>query len=162
MQHMNTDETWQIDSFNSSDTLALGEQFGHACKGGEVFLLVSDLGGGKTSFTQGLARGLGADEHVGSPTYTIARVYRCRDGLYLNHFDFYRLPEAGLIAHELSEVIDDPKAIVAIEWGDDVSDMLPARAVRIIINRLSSDENSRHITVTCPPESSYLLEEIKK
>ena len=158
---MSTVATWQIDSSSSEDTSGLGERLGLNCKGGEVFLLSSDLGGGKTTFAQGLARGLGASEHVGSPTYTISRVYPCKNGLYLHHFDFYRLHEAGVVAHELSEVIDDPHAIVAIEWGDVVSDVLPARAVTLTLNRVPAADTHRHITISCPAGSLYVLNGLK-
>lgn len=161
MLYMSTVATWQTDSFSSDDTSALGERFGLACKGGEVFLLVSDLGGGKTTFTQGLAKGLGATEHVGSPTYMISRVYKCHDGIYLNHLDFYRLQEGGVVAHELSEAINDPKAVVAIEWGDIVSDALPERAVTIILSRIADSDHRRQISVAYPAESSYLMDDIK-
>lgn len=151
----------QIDSSSSEDTFALGVKLGLNCKGGEVFLLTSDLGGGKTKFTQGLASGLGSVEHVGSPTYTISRVYACKNGLYLHHFDFYRLHEAGLIAHELSEVIDDPHAVVAIEWGDIVSDEVPARAVTLTFERKPDSENHRLITVSCPTGSLHTLDGLR-
>src|SRR5690606_36483896 len=131
MRCMSTGTTWQTVSSSSDDTFAIGERFGRACRGGEVFVLSSDLGGGKTTFTKGLARGLGCEESVGSPTFTVKRVYACRDGLSLHHFDFYRLSEPGVVAYELSEVASDPKAVVAVEWGDIVEDILPKH--RIII-----------------------------
>lgn len=120
-------------------------------------MLVSDLGGGKTTFTQGLARGLGSEDHVGSPTYTISRVYTCPNDLYVHHFDFYRLQEAGVVTHELSEVIDDPKAIVVIEWGDIVSDILPDRAITITFDRMPDSDQHRLISVSYPPASAYVM-----
>jgi tRNA threonylcarbamoyladenosine biosynthesis protein TsaE len=160
MLYMNIDGTWQTESFSSEDTSALGEQLGRACKGGEVFLLVSDLGGGKTTFVQGLARGLDSAETVGSPTYTIVRVYKCRDDMYLHHFDFYRLKEPGLVAHELTEVIDDPKAVVAIEWGEKVSEALPSRLVTITLDRTADSDKHRHIIINYPQESAYLMKDL--
>ena len=158
---MSTVATWQIESSSSEDTFGLGERLGLNCRGGEVFLLVSDLGGGKTTFVQGLASGLGSTEHAGSPTYTISRIYACKNGLYLHHFDFYRLQEAGVVAHELSEVIDDPKAIVAVEWGDVVSDVLPERAITLTLARTPDSEQHRHITISCPSGSLYVLDGLK-
>src|SRR5688572_5517582 len=108
---MSTAKTCQIESSSYEDTYETGKRFGSRCKGGEVFVLASDLGGGKTTFTKGLAAGLGSLDKVVSPTFTVSRVYKCRDGLYLHHFDFYRLNEPGVVGHELAEVIGDPHAV---------------------------------------------------
>jgi len=116
---------------------------------------------GKTTFVRGLAKGLETTDHVGSPTFTINRVYHCRDGLELQHFDFYRLDHAGVVAHELSEVVDDPKTVVAIEWGDVVKDSLPARRLEVTLERSADDEEKRIITVKYPSEYEYVLEESK-
>jgi tRNA threonylcarbamoyladenosine biosynthesis protein TsaE len=121
------------------------------------------LGGGKTTFVKGLAKGLGSPETVGSPTFTVRRVYKCRDDIYLHHFDFYRLNEPGMVAYELSEVIDSPKAIVVIEWGDIVSDILPERRVTVRFNHVGDNENARVLEIDCPPELLYLkVENTKK
>ena len=153
---MNIGTTWRIESSSSDDTFAIGEQLGNACHGGEVIVLSSDLGGGKTTFTKGFAKGLGSTENVGSPTFTVRKVYRCRNDLYLHHFDFYRLNEPGVVAHELSEVVDSPKAVVIIEWGDIVNEILPERRVIVRISHVGSDENARVIDIDCPPAMAYL------
>ncbi len=124
-----------------------------------MFLLKSDLGGGKTTFVKGLALGLGSQDHVGSPTYTINRVYMCANGLTLQHFDFYRLNEAGIVANELSEVIDEPNTVTAIEWGDIVEAGLSARRVSITLERQASGEDTRIIRCTYPKEFSYLFKD---
>jgi tRNA threonylcarbamoyladenosine biosynthesis protein TsaE len=129
------------------------------CRGGEVFLLVSDLGGGKTTFVKGLAHGLGSTDHVGSPTFTINRTYNCANGRTLQHFDFYRLNDAGIVANELAEYIDDRQVVVAIEWGDIVSNSLPTKLVRIRLDRLASNEDMRTISFSYPSELRYLFEE---
>lgn len=84
------------------------------------------------------------------------RIYKCRDGLYLHHFDFYRLQEAGLIVHELSEVIADPHAVTVIEWSDLVSDALPADRVTISIERTSEGEDARCINVSATAGLEYM------
>lgn len=119
-------------------------------------MLSSDLGGGKTTFTKGLAAGLGSDDVVSSPTFTVSNVYECRDNLTLHHFDFYRLNEAGVVAHELAEVVDDPSVIAVIEWGDIVSEVLPERSIVINFDRSSKGEDVREITINFPEEASYL------
>lgn len=139
----------------------LGEQLGRRCRGGEVFLLISDLGGGKTTLTKGLAAGLGSDDSVGSPSFTINRVYKCSNNLSLHHFDFYRLQDGGIVTHELSEVLDDPRAVVAIEWGDAVSDALPPNRIEIDLKRVAEDESRRQIIIKYPAEVAHIFKDLK-
>jgi tRNA threonylcarbamoyladenosine biosynthesis protein TsaE len=129
-------------------------------KGGEVIELVSDLGGGKTTFVRGLTEGLGSSDHVASPTFTISRQYKTADqrNLTLYHFDFYRLDEPGIVAAELAEVIDDPQAIVAIEWASIVHDVLPKDHVTLTLK--SVGETTRDITFEYPSSLAYLFEEL--
>ena len=158
---MNTEATWQTESSSSDATFELGVALGHNCRGGEVFLLTSDLGGGKTTFTKGLAKGAGSKDVVTSPTFTVSQIYKGSD-LTLWHFDFYRLTEAGVVAEELAEALEDPKNIVVVEWGDVVEGVLPVGRVTIKFENVADDENRRKITVTCPKELSYLMEGIKQ
>lgn len=119
-------------------------------------MLVSDLGGGKTAFVRGLARGMGSHDHVASPTFTITREYHsAAGGLTLHHFDFYRLQEAGVVAAELEEFINDPKAVVAIEWGAIVADVLPDERLEVHIER--TGEDSREFSFLYPESLSYLI-----
>ena len=94
--------TYQIDSNNLEDTLNLAAKIGANIRGGEVIELVSDLGGGKTVFVRGLAKGMKSDDQVASPTFTINREYKTGD-LVLSHYDFYRLSDPGIISAELEE-----------------------------------------------------------
>lgn len=155
---MSTGTILQIESSSSDDTFAIGERLGSQCRGGEFFLLSSDLGGGKTTFTKGLAKGLGSRDVVGSPTFTVSRVYDCRDGLSIHHFDFYRLNEGGMVAHELAEVLDDSKAIVVVEWGDVVSDVLPEKRITVEFERVKSGEDHRSIKISSPALFKYIVE----
>lgn len=124
-----------------------------------MFLLTSDLGGGKTTFTKGLAKGLGSTDTVSSPTFTVSRVYKARDDIALYHFDFYRLNEGGMVALELAEVMDDPKAVVVIEWGDVVSGILPDRRITIKIDKTSDSEESRRLQVSSPSDLAYIYQD---
>ncbi len=83
-----------------------------------VIELVGDVGVGKTTFTKGLAEGLGVREEVTSPSFTISKVYKMADGGNLVHFDFYRLPEPGLMAEDLTENLNNPDNVVVVEWGE--------------------------------------------
>jgi tRNA threonylcarbamoyladenosine biosynthesis protein TsaE len=124
-------------------------------RGGEVIELVSDVGGGKTTFVRGLARGLGSPDKVASPTFTISREYRAGDRT-LYHFDFYRISEAGIMADELAELLDDPRAIVVVEWADVVEDVLPPDRLTIRIQATGEDE--RQLVFTVPEKYIYLKE----
>lgn len=125
-------------------------------RGGEVLVLVSDLGGGKTAFVRGLTRGMGSQDHVASPTFTIMREYHSPAGKpTLYHFDFYRLQEAGVVAAELEEFVHDPSAVVAIEWGAIVADVLPSERLEVHIER--TGDTTRLLKLIYPESLSYLI-----
>lgn len=146
----------QIKSDSSAVTEQFGSDLGSRLCGGEVFVLSSDLGGGKTTLVRGMARGMGSSDHVASPTFTISKEYRA-DKLTLFHFDFYRLSEPGIIAAELAEYIDDPSAVLAIEWSGIVEDVLPKDRVEIHLER--TGETSRNIRIQAPINRIYLFQE---
>lgn len=117
---------------------------------------MSDLGGGKTTFTRGLARGAGSDDTVGSPTFTLNREYDT-PAFTISHFDFYRLGEAGIVGDELAEVVGDPNYVTIVEWGDIVRDVLPEKRMTIHIQLDAADENARNIVATYDASLAYLL-----
>lgn len=137
-------KTYHSDS--AEETIAIGQEIGKTLKGGEVIELISDLGGGKTTFVKGLAQGLGSYDPVASPSFTISYVYRCTEGRELHHFDFYRLQDAGVVGSELAEVIGDPQVVVVVEWGDIIHDVLPKN--RTIVHIKAVGDTSRDISVT--------------
>ncbi|HSX47100.1 MAG TPA: tRNA (adenosine(37)-N6)-threonylcarbamoyltransferase complex ATPase subunit type 1 TsaE [Patescibacteria group bacterium] len=123
-------------------------------KGGEVIELISDLGGGKTTLVRGIARGAGSPAVVGSPTFTISKLYpatKCD----IHHFDFYRLNEAGLVAFELHDILVDPHAVVVVEWGDIVHDALPPERLTIQIEKTA--DGKRKLTCNTPNHLQYLM-----
>lgn len=139
-------QTKNREVMSEQEMRALGEKLGSFLKGGEVIELVGDVGAGKTTFTKGLALGLGIDEDIQSPSFTISRVYDARDGLLLSHYDFYRLNDAGIMANELTETTQDPTAITVIEWADIVEGILPAHRLRIEFSAPS--ETTRSLVLT--------------
>jgi tRNA threonylcarbamoyladenosine biosynthesis protein TsaE len=151
---MSTELTWQTDSSSLNDTLAIASDIGARLKGGEVIELISDLGGGKTSFVRGLAEGMGSSDAVRSPSFTLSNEYKA-DKLRLVHFDFYRLQEPGIMRDELAELIGDKTVVVAVEWGDIVEDVLPSDRLRIKIAHTGLD--SRAIAFAFTPPLQYLL-----
>lgn len=142
-------------SADSAATEKFGEQLGHKLKGGEVIELISDLGGGKTTFVRGLARGAGSTDHVASPTFTLSKVYKAPQ-FDIYHFDFYRLDQAGLASHELNDLLGDPKVVLIIEWGIIIQHVLPQMRLSVTMNKLEND--SRHLVYNFPPRLLYLIE----
>jgi len=151
--------SWEVDTTSADDTEKVAERIGHNLKGGETIELVGDLGGGKTTFVRGLARGLGSSDQVSSPTFKISNEYHGRN-LVLNHFDLYRLGEAGIISNELAEIIDDQQAVLVIEWADAVKNILPVK--RLVINFVPKSENVRQLKITYPETLNYVLKEVQK
>ena len=105
---------------------------------------IGDVGAGKTTFTRGRAAGLGIEEPISSPSFTISRFYQ-GEKYTLTHYDFYRLDDPGLMADDLAESIGDQNNITVIEWGESIADILPAEHNRISIRYI--DENTREVNV---------------
>lgn len=136
----------QIKTNNQNETKSLGEKLGRALSGGEVIELIGDVGSGKTTFVKGLAVGLGIDEDVQSPSFTISRVYDARGGIILAHYDFYRLSDAGIMRDELAESINASGIVTVIEWADIVEGVLPP--ARITIRFEAASEEARHLSIS--------------
>lgn len=134
-----------------------GAHLGALLGGGEVIELIGDVGAGKTTLAKGIALGLGVDEDVQSPSFTISRVYEARDGMSLAHYDFYRLPDAGIMANELNEAINDTKTIVLIEWAGVVGGVLPSDRLSIKIEPIT--EESRRLSLSSSGPISAAVEE---
>ncbi len=145
---------------NEEQMKAMAEEIGKQIRGTTFIELVGDIGAGKTTFTKGLARGLGVSEAIQSPTFTISRVYEARDGLELRHYDFYRLLEAGIMVSELEEATRTPNTVAVVEWADVVDSVLPSD--RLQLNMIATDETVRTIEATATgPGSTKLLEALK-
>jgi tRNA threonylcarbamoyladenosine biosynthesis protein TsaE len=129
-------------------------RIGHKLRGGEVIELLSDLGGGKTAFVRGLAKGMGSKDNVRSPSFTLSNQYHAGK-LTLHHFDFYRLQEPGIMERELAEVLEDPQAVAVIEWGGIAEAVLPSD--RLTVQIKPTGETSRQLNFSCPNNLSYLV-----
>ncbi len=140
-------------------TIEIATIIGKNLEGGEVVELVSDVGGGKTTFVRGLAKGAGSKSHVSSPTFTISKVYKTPD-FEIVHFDFYRLDEAGLIEYEIQEAVFDPKTVIVVEWSDVVKHVLPQD--RLIINITNGHDEKRVFNLSFPTEMEYLVDGISE
>ena len=147
--------------FSSEAALrSFGEKIGRILSAGEFIELVGDVGAGKTTLVKGLVRGLGSDETVQSPTFTISRVYQLKDNRRFAHYDFYRLTDAGIMKAELAEAAADKDTIVAVEWADVVDDVLPQD--RLTIEITPSGELARRLAISAGGTiSSKVLEQLR-
>lgn len=150
----------EIKTKSVSDTEKLAAIIGKNLKGGECIEFRSDLGGGKTTFVRGLATGAGSKDNVSSPTFTISQRYSCKS-FYIYHFDFYRLQDPGLVAEELSEIVNSDKNTTIVEWAESVHGVLPEIRLVISINKDRDDENTRTFSFDCPGDLKYLMEGVK-
>jgi len=148
----------EITSRSETDTSNIGAQIGGQLRGGEIILLESDLGGGKTALTRGITLGIGSEDAVSSPTFMISQIYSGRS-LQLHHYDLYRLGEMGLMKEELQEVMEDENNVVVIEWPNLVEHSLPEnRVIHIKFELRKRDINERLITINYPDKLSYAID----
>jgi tRNA threonylcarbamoyladenosine biosynthesis protein TsaE len=112
---VNTNERFEMATSSAADTQSLGRSLASLLSGGDVIELASDLGGGKTTFVQGIAAGLGYGGSVTSPTFTLSNIYKLDDGQELHHYDLYRLGVGGVLLDELVEDLQDERVITIIE-----------------------------------------------
>lgn len=156
---MNSDTIYKTTTSGPNESLALGERLGKLLAGGEVIELASDLGGGKTTLTKGVSKGLGYDGDVVSPTFTVSRVYDLPSGKKLHHFDFYRLSPDDVTAQEMAEVAGQSDQIVLIEWAGQVGQALPEDRMKIELT--ATGENDREITITGGQRYKEIIEGLK-
>lgn len=141
------------------ETEALGQRLGKLLTGGELIELTGDLGSGKTVFIKGLAKGLGVDQPISSPTFTISRVYDAGTKQF-HHFDFYRIGHKDIVGLEIAEAANDPDAVVAVEWAEHIKDALPKD--HLSVNISSADESKREISLIAHDEKyQKLIEKLK-
>lgn len=118
---------------SEQEMLEFGRNYAKELLRPAVIELIGDVGAGKTTFVRGLAEGLGIKEPVTSPSFTISKSYALPNGGSLIHYDFYRLPEPGLMVEDLAENLNNENNIVVIEWSESVTDLLPENRKKIEI-----------------------------
>jgi len=132
-----------FETHSPEQTEALGEALGKVLKPGAVVAYTGDLGAGKTAFTRGLAKGLGASEPVTSPTYTIVNEY-LSGRIPLFHFDMYRLGSSEDLFDIGWEDYLERGGVCALEWSENVADALE-NPIRVQLEK--TGEASRRITI---------------
>ncbi len=114
---------------------------------GSVLALIGDLGTGKTTFTQGFARGMGIEVQVGSPTFKIVSEYQGRDHM-LYHVDAYRLKDGADFMNIGGENLLYPEdGVTMIEWADLIEEVLPDNVITIRFNRIPGKPDERMIMI---------------
>lgn len=144
-------QEWKMDmiteTHNSKETYELGFNMGKSAKAGDVYCLDGDLGVGKTVFTQGFAKGLGINEPINSPTFTIVQEYH-EGRLPLYHFDVYRIGDITEMDEIGYEEYFYSEGVCLIEWGNLISEIMPENATYITISKdLSKGFDYRRIEV---------------
>ncbi len=123
-----------LESYGAEDTFAIGEKLGREALPGQLFTLTGDLGVGKTVLTQGFAEGLGIQEPVNSPTFTIVQVYES-GRLPLYHLDVYRIGDPEEMEEIGYEDYFYGGGVCIVEWADLITELLPPEHMRITIEK---------------------------
>ena len=122
------------ESRSDRETRELGMEFGKNARPGQVICLNGDLGTGKTVFTQGFALGLGIEEPVSSPTFTIMAVYE-EGKIPLYHFDVYRIGDPQEMDEIGFDEYVDGEGVCLIEWAGLIREILPPRRTEVTIEK---------------------------
>ena len=128
-------------------TVALAENLAKTLKGGDFLAFFGDLGSGKTTFIQGLAKGLGIEKRIISPTFIIVRHYELKpktSNVKLKnfyHIDLYRTETKNdILGLGMDEIIKDENNVVALEWAEKMGDLMPKRRIDISLEYLGEDQ----------------------
>lgn len=136
-----------IETRSAEETYNLGVEIGKKAIKGQVYTMVGDLGVGKTVFTQGMAKGLGIDEAISSPTFTIVQVYD-EGRLPFYHFDVYRIGDISEMDEIGYEDYVYGEGVTLIEWANLIEEILPEHKVCITIEKdLEQGFDYRKITI---------------
>lgn len=139
------------ETFSPEETFALGVELGRKAVPGQVCTLVGDLGVGKTVFTQGIAKGLGIEEPICSPTFTIVQVYE-QGRMPFYHFDVYRIGDIEEMEEIGYEDYFYGTGFTMIEWADLIEELLPEKRTEIRIEKdLEKGFDYRKITINEVP-----------
>lgn len=136
-----------IETGNTRETFDVGRSLGSVAEPGSIFCLIGDLGVGKTVFTQGFAAGLGIEEPINSPTFTIIQEYK-QGRLPMYHFDVYRIGDVAEMDEIGYEEYFFSDGVCLVEWGNIIEELLPENTVYITIEKcLEKGLDYRKITI---------------
>ena len=158
--HERRSPAFEFVSRSVEDTQRLGEQLGACLAAGDVVGLIGELGSGKTTLIQGLAKGLGVDPGlVRSPTFILMREYA--GPVPLIHVDGYRLDDAASMSWLDMDWVFSPKKVTVMEWADRCTGALPEDHLELRFEHRTT--NQRYISATSHgPRSQQLIETLRK
>ncbi len=143
-------------SKSPEETFALGERLGAELRGGDIVLLLGGLGAGKTLLTKGIVQALGYDvDEVTSPSFALVNLYRTAEhNIY--HIDLWRIDESSdaAFAVGLEEILEDPEAIVIIEWAERLNERARSSLNAIEVTIDGDGDEPRRITVSHPEQNA--------
>lgn len=129
----------EIITGSAKDTVKLGEQIGKKVSPGAVIALFGELGAGKTTLVQGIAKGLGISDHVTSPSFVLISEFKGR--IDLCHIDFYRMEDGSEIEElGIEDYLSKENTVCVIEWAEKMGGLLPEDSIRIKIEPISENE----------------------
>ena len=135
---------------STQETQSVAKEFATSLSGGDVVCLHGDLGGGKTTFTQGVLEAFGAEKPFVSPTFLIMKTYELTHSPQhtiqtIHHIDAYRIESHDMQELGWEEMIQDKKSLLIIEWPEKISDLIPTNAIHIHFSWKS--EGDREISI---------------
>ncbi|MGI6064934.1 MAG: tRNA (adenosine(37)-N6)-threonylcarbamoyltransferase complex ATPase subunit type 1 TsaE [Bacillota bacterium] len=133
---------YTIQTYSPQETIALAERFASYLNPGTVIALSGELGAGKTMFAKGVAKGLGVNEHITSPTFTIINEYYGQVPFY--HMDAYRLSDESEALDIGMEDYFSYSGIILVEWPERVETLLPAECIKINIAKGYQDDGQEY------------------
>ena len=136
----------EIETETADRTREVGQALASMLEPRDTVVLTGDLGAGKTTLVQGIGRGLGVEDQVASPTFTLVREYTGR--LDIAHVDVYRLERVQDVLDLALDELGGPERVLLIEWGDAVSDLLPEDRLRVELTTEPADTETRRIVIT--------------
>jgi tRNA threonylcarbamoyladenosine biosynthesis protein TsaE len=133
----------------ADDTMGVGAAIGPLLRIGDVLVLTGELGAGKTTLVRGIAAGLGAAEHVASPTFTLVREY-VTGRVPVAHVDVFRLDRVQDVVDLALDELEGGACVLIVEWGDAVEELLPDDRLRVELTTedRSGESDVRRITIT--------------
>ena len=143
---------------NEEETFLLGKRIGQLLQSSMILCLSGDMGTGKTHFTKGIAAGLGIEDYITSPTFTLINEYKGRIPLY--HFDVYRLENSDELNELGYQEYFFGSGVTVIEWADIINDVIPKDRLWIILHKIDGDKR-RIIIDGAGEEYISLVEELK-
>ncbi|MBO4404061.1 MAG: tRNA (adenosine(37)-N6)-threonylcarbamoyltransferase complex ATPase subunit type 1 TsaE [Treponema sp.] len=129
---------------SAQETTALGEKIGSSLKSGDVIAMTGTLAAGKTTLTKGIAKALGIEDNVTSPTFCLISEYQGKIPLY--HMDVYRLEGSEDFIDMGAEELLYGNGVCIIEWSEKIKDILPKKTIYLDIK--TNSDSTREITIT--------------